>query len=781
MLKLPPQSRRWLVELLLLAAVIVLVGVTLSYQELESWLLLQHLGLAAIALVWGVSCTGLGFSLVRRVFPLMPLGTKLTLGFALGVVLFGTAVAALGFARGFGPVGYFLVLVPGLVLSVRPGVRAARVVRRLSRLSSGRQRLSLWTLLLAGLALALIYVPTLSPRHLSYDTLWYHLPIAEHYVAAGRIERLEEGWYLGLYPQLASWLYTWALLTPKVSVVNRSLLCMQLEFVIFIGTLAAIPALTRAVLAGVRVRRGSQRWSWLLTFAFPSVFLYDLVAAADHVSALFFAPACLLLLRGWNKPSIGLSAMLGAFISGGMLTKYSAVILFSPLAAAWGVRTSFGMVPAWRGAFTASAWRNSLASFVGVGVALTSSHWLKNWIWYGSPLYPMVNGLFRANPWHDHAAAVYHGWITSAVTAPKGGLMSYVTSAAEVFRFSFVGHDFHWLTKGRPMMGSLFTLLLLPFLIVSRSKRTLGLALLLHASVLLWAFSHAQDRFLQTILPAMVAVTAAAVHVLWQTGAVTRYLLSTLVGFQTLWGSDVLAWPYRHQWYTDVVGRGAASLEGKPLLGDGYFSPWTDVARKLPAQSKLLVHDVQIHYGTGARVVNDWSPTQGALDYGALGSPEAVRQSLVGLGVSHVVWYPAHSSGGDSLAGDIYFHLFARKFLSPQDVAGVKFAQLDVSQQSPAGDTPAPSRAVYLGCGGVNRDGVYDVAQLHLHPQANAGGYPPPVRPFSAPTKGKLVVPKDASLLVVETACAAKTSKPPGWTLLFKSAGLETWVEPLTR
>jgi hypothetical protein len=261
----------------LLAVGLILFGaVILSHQGLGAWLCLQHLGLAVIASIWGMSCVGLGFPAVRRVLPLIPLGTKVTLAFALGVLLFGLGVAVVGFVGALGTVSYFALLSLGLALGVRPAMALVGTWRRASQRQE-RKPVASSTMLLVGastLALTLVYVPTLSPRHLSYDTLWYHLPIAEHYVAAGRIERLAEGWYLGLYPQLASWLYTWALLTPKLSLVGRSLLCMQLEFLIFVGTLATIPPLTRALLTGARVSRPTaHRWSWLVTFAFPSVFL----------------------------------------------------------------------------------------------------------------------------------------------------------------------------------------------------------------------------------------------------------------------------------------------------------------------------------------------------------------------------------------------------------------------------------------------------------------------------------------------------------------------------
>ncbi len=43
-----------------------------------------------------------------------------------------------------------------------------------------------------AVALVFLYVPTLLPENTAYDTRWYHLGLAEHYVAARGIERLPD-------------------------------------------------------------------------------------------------------------------------------------------------------------------------------------------------------------------------------------------------------------------------------------------------------------------------------------------------------------------------------------------------------------------------------------------------------------------------------------------------------------------------------------------------------------------------------------------------------------
>src|SRR5262249_56190296 len=97
--------------------------------------------------------------------------------------------------------------------------RLQRWRRRVARVqSTGRARARpLWqrALVAAGIVgLVLMYLPILVPNNAGYDALWYHLPIAEQYVAQGRLSPFVEGWYYGVLPQLASLLYTWGFLIP---------------------------------------------------------------------------------------------------------------------------------------------------------------------------------------------------------------------------------------------------------------------------------------------------------------------------------------------------------------------------------------------------------------------------------------------------------------------------------------------------------------------------------------------------------------------------------------
>jgi hypothetical protein len=67
-----------------------------------------------------------------------------------------------------------------------------------------------------------VWFTILTPQNASFDSRWYHQPIAEIYVAQGGIEPFSEGWVPGAFPQLASLLYAWAFSLPGSSSPRRT-------------------------------------------------------------------------------------------------------------------------------------------------------------------------------------------------------------------------------------------------------------------------------------------------------------------------------------------------------------------------------------------------------------------------------------------------------------------------------------------------------------------------------------------------------------------------------
>ena len=769
---LGPKARSMLVALLLLAACIGF-GLRLNhFEKIRDWLVWRHLGLFLIALFWGICCTAGGTRLYAYLAGRRGLAEQLPFGFALGVLMFGLGIFGFGIVGGLGS-GAFVALPLLLLLAggLEPWCMLRRTVSRMWRLPSpvtGAQRVIAPVLVGVGvLSLAVIYIPTLTPSHLSYDTLWYHLPIAEHYASAGAIERFDEGWYMGIYPQLASWLYTWALLTPGMHIVNRALLCMQMEFIVFLGTLWTIVPLVRELGAltastsaaapdGSRTGSGLRGLSWVAMFAFPSVFLYDLVAAADHISALFACPAYALLLRSLQRLRVHDSALLALFVCGALLTKYSAGILFFSVILTFLFHRAMQLIrPAWTDVSRGAVVRCTLA-FCAVGLVITSPHWLKNWLWYGSPVYPVLAGALPVTPWHQDATEVYRGWTQAALVAPPRTLWGFVQSWIATLRFSFAAHEFSWLSHGRPMVGSLFTLLTVPLLFLSRRKMLWPFLGTLHVGLFLWFFTHVQDRFLQSVTPVFAAVVALAAGRLWLQGRLLRILLVVLIALQVSWGADVVAWPYRHQWYTDVLERGASSLNGQKNKALSYFAPWPQIAKALPADAKVLLHEHRQHLGIEARVIHDWAPGQAALNYGRADGSAEVFQQLQELGATHLIWETGAAEGVDSIAGDIRFHTFVEDYAAEVKPFGqFRLGTMPASQPPQDG---TPQRLLYWGCNRFYRDGLYSISAFAVHPQVRGQKPPTPLRPTAVWPSQLGSDEWDVPYVIVQEACRKETA-----------------------
>ena len=99
---------------------------------------------------------------------------------------------------------------------------------------------------------------------------------------------------------------------------------------------------------------------------------------------------------------------------------------------------------------------------------LTAPHWLKNAIFYGDPLFPLLRRWLPAHPWSAAAEAPYESWFL--LRRPPWSLSGVLEMAKTLVTFSFVPHDFPQYHGERPISGSLFTLCT-PLLVFVRNRR----------------------------------------------------------------------------------------------------------------------------------------------------------------------------------------------------------------------------------------------------------------------------------------------------------------------
>lgn len=747
--------------LALLTGLAIFLGVVNHHYSITQWLAWRYFTVAGLSVLWALSCLAGGYFLLDRLrIRVADAGTEAALAFPLGVFAFQTAIFLLGLVHLLGVVTFVLLPV-GFALA------GARRLKQAVRLASGivpPSSLPRLLVVLFGIAgAALVYVQILSPEAFSWDARWYHLPIAQQYALEGAVRRSPEGWWLAAYPHGASLLYTWGFLLPGGLLFDRMELCAHLEFVIFVATIASIPVLVRALVPGLKAQG-----TWAVMFLFPGIFLYDgnLCAGADHIAALWCIPLVLALIRVWKTWTVQDGLLFGTFMAAGIASKYSAwSMLLAPgliflaraaglALARWfprlGVQTTSdgGGTVASAGPGSRPPSRPAVLPALLVGGAallvLSGQFWLRNWIWYGDPFYPILHEHLRVRPWTAEASASYRVFKTF-LTPIAPGMEGVKDALTTTLTFSFKPNDWPVFHRDVPVLGSLFTLsmLCLPFV---RASRRLWLAYLGGMlAVAVWYLTSHQDRHLQTWMPGMVACTAATLALVWERrSTLLRGLLVTLVGAQIIWGADVPFFPTHNLLHDSPLRVVSNFLASGFLKTPDRFRLYTDeglVAERLPDDANLLMHESNLHVGFDSRVVNDqW---QGRISYAALASPRAIYSELADLKVTHVGWQQ-NLSGWSSLGHDLAFLGFALPYTLEQAVLG-QYTLARFPDRAPS--APFNDRVAMLACGTPYPNGSYRVGALVT---------PEPGKPWATPEASLsdlAAAVAGAGFLVVDPGC----------------------------
>jgi hypothetical protein len=739
------------------------------HYPLREWLVFMLARYALFSILFAAACLSTGLRLTTAILPEPPrLGERLTFAFALGVLVFALGVFLGGLAGLFGRIFFFALPALMIAAGARPAWRELRRIRR--HLGGFGARLFLPHGFVEGAAgillmvsLLAVYLQVMTPLNVGGDSYWYHLPIAEQYVARGAIRPFAEGWYLGAYPQLATLLYTWAFQSPG-TLFDHVALSSHLEWVLFLATLVGVSTLARRLLGGLRVP-----YAAAVVFLFPGIFLYDssLITGADHVHA-FFAPALgLALIRLGRRFEPREALLAGILTAGPILTKYQGIYFFVPTAlfvSYLAIRT--------RRVRPALLW--GLAC-----LAVSSSHWLKNWIFYGDPLYPLLHKYLAARPFHEGAGPLLDREYWNARFVLTGTFWQRVLQTlAAIPTFSFIPHN--WGFHGdRPVFGSLFTLLI-PVLAFFRARQRLWLMIAgIHLAIVVWFVTSHQDRFLQALLPWMAACTAAMLVLAWRGGRLVRCGVATLVIFQILWGGDVLFLrshsmigdsPFKN--LIDYVALGhSGKFEDRRRLHGGSLQ---SVGERLPQHAKVLIHERHDRLGMMAETVSDTVGWQGAVDYTLLETPNDTVDLWRKLGTTHVMWWP--DRGGmspEELAREAGFARAIDQWGDgPEDIGDKRLGKL---MANPKNSTLAaqPTRIAWLGCGGDPHLGIFTPKGLAARkPEGRLSEEPVHAAPL-----GELTA---ANALVLRPSCGylsgVESEISKQFKLMIKGGDVSLWV-----
>jgi hypothetical protein len=674
-----------------------------NFYPLKHWLFFHYLAIWLEIAVFAVASLSAGWRLLEYLLPERgEMIERVVLAQALGVLAFfyGTFLAGTLhlYGRAFFWVWPALLLAFGMPRLVADVVQVCRGnFGLIVRAAMPRTVVQLIAAIVIVVGLVGLYLQIINPNQLGYDARWYHMPVAEFYVAAGGIRPFSEGWYLGTYPQLGNLLYVWAFEAPG-SLFDHVLLCSHLEYLLFAATLLAT-----GVLAARLLKQERLMYAAAVVFLFPEIFAYDsnLNGGTDHVLA-FWAPAIgITLVRLGSCFCARNASLAGLMMAGAVLTKYQAAYLLLP-------SVIFVAVMTIRRRHLAVA-----AAYCGVAIIASAPHWAKNLIFYHDPFYPLLHHYLPSRPFHIGAAPlfedVYWPKMFSLQGTPSQKLLA--TTKALV-TFSFIPNDwpeFHGMT---PIFGSLFTLML-PVLLVLRATRRLWLMVIgVHLGIATWYVLSHQDRFLQALLPWVAAATAAMLTIAWRRGSFVRLAVATLVALQWAWGADVYFFRSHNMLgdsaihaTTEFLG---AAHRGEHKADSSIASTFEKIGTTLPIDSKVLFHRERLRLGLGRQFVEDTPGWQGGIEYLDLDTPRAAWSLLHSLGVTHVMATTRHESlpRADVAREAVFARTMAAFFTLKSSIDGWQVGELSsVSTQETHED--APTIILWLVCDSDTKPGFY--------------------------------------------------------------------------
>lgn len=745
---------RYAVPVLLVAATVLFAAVYGQSYPVDHWLFWHYSTYWLSAAYFSLACVSAGYAVVRRLRRTpWPLVETLAVSFSTGIVVEYLAMNVLGaFHALYWPVFFLL---PAAMIAVG-GAPLYRLLRRSFRhFKAARARStwspSVWTILacLFGLTvLGMIYFKILTPNNVQFDARWKHLALAEEFAHVHAMPRYGEGWTVATNPHLASIVYLWGFLLPGGNLFDHVELSAHLEYVCLLWTLVGVVALVRRLVPRHRVGM-----SWAALFLFPGILLYDssLSCGADHVSALFAAPVVLTLLRALDDLSPRQCSLLGLQFAGAALPKLTSGMYLVPgpaivLGAAVVVRFVRRRKLEWKGLVVGAA----------VALAGTAFFWLRNWIWYGDPVYPSLHGYLHLRPWTPQAKDLFvWGYKNFQFWRPARNLHGVIQTLKALVTFSFIPHDYRRFHGTTPVFGSLFTLLLVVLPFFKKTRRIWGVVAMVESGIFIWYWIHHQDRYLQTLTPLMAAVVAAIVIKVWQTHLVNRAAVALLIATQIVIGGDV----YFFETHAMI---GAPIKVVNDLLQSGFrkqyqqrfdvFSGWVAVRNALPEKAHVLLHDTHTHLGLARRTTNDWGGWQFGISYSNLLTPRKVWEKYRQLGVTHLVWQERVSKGWDNVTGDLVFFDFAFHYTVNRRRVGVMW--IGRMPDKPPPDKPA-GRVALFGCNDMYHSGLYELGSLNtpvFGPDKRM--FAPPMEAATPANEASLI--DKAAFVVIDPVCASR-------------------------
>ncbi len=584
-------------------------------------------------------------------------------GLALGLGLLAYGMLALGLAHALYPLaGWGLPAALALVGGpehARMARETGAAVRGLARSSRAGRGLALLFALLAAVPLVGVWtppvvglgtfgytewdqfwrLPMLRPLHVGlgtfgyteWDSLSYHLADPKIYLGAHRIFYLPWESHSNFAFTAEMW-YLYGLMLGGVP------LAKLFHFACGVGACAGLYAL------GARLASPRAGLLAALLFASTPLVLWEAGTAYSDLAGTFFATLTLLAfargLAGRSRRWLCLAALLMGLTLSAKATALTTLALLVLALLAWRLRT---LGKAWPRALAAAAAWGALALLVGC------PWYAKSAVYTGNPVYPFYARLFPSRNWSAALGAQYDA---SNASFGVGTTLRELHSPAQAVltpwnltMYLVPGHpppspNFRPFNDFQTPLAALSPLLLaaLFFPAFSRGapggmKALAGYALL---SLGLWFVTAQYVRYLLPTLPALCLLAAWVLERAWAGRWRSRYALAALgvgsLAFTASVGAQL--WALQAPVAFGQVPRGDYAARG--------FAPYEAmqfINQHLPQGAKIAFYGCPLGFYCDRPYL--WADAQHStlIPYDRFRSPDDLRASLRGLGVTHVlVW-----------------------------------------------------------------------------------------------------------------------------------------------
>jgi 4-amino-4-deoxy-L-arabinose transferase-like glycosyltransferase len=595
---------------------------------------IYHLSVALAAAAAAI-CVGHAVCKLLRVdFANGPEEISFSLFVGVGVV--GLSVLGLGLLGLLRPLPVLLLFALYLSVSLRSWPRIFAVVGKSLQTITQSRETKIVALIFAGLISLLVLRAATPPN--TADELIYHLPVTKAFVDQGRVYPLFDN-SLGNFSFLVHMIYAVCLLA-KADIAAR-----LFSLFLALGTALA--------LYGFCARYLTRRLGVVAMFAFFAAGMVVEVAITTRIDVslagmLFLTTYAMFnYLHSQNIRWLLVSAALAGFSLG---IKHSAGIWLLLIGVMYLVETLFRR----REQVTAVLTQGILYALLAAVVA--SPWYLKNYLWFGNPLYPLITGevadfgdrgirYFNAND--EQKLEAHFQTATKEIPDVVREQEQAITAAANsreernALRWWNIFLKPNRFLMAEPHQYPNYLFLMIPFLVFVRRRAViLWLLLLSIGFVLAITWTSWIGRYL---LPAYPALTIVAAYVITSIAERVRALhnlplYSLAIVLSVVVSASVLSMQKFNSlgFVTGMVSRRDVQL---PFT---YYKPIDYINNQLPSNARIMLLGVQLNYGIERFYVSDesWFATKWRRLLVHNNSLDEVNDNLKREGYTHILYSP---------------------------------------------------------------------------------------------------------------------------------------------